>query len=471
VSLRLRERARQTSREIDEITRRCLEHVELAGTEKKMPSELSGGMRKRVAIARALAIDPELILYDEPTADLDPILTEGIGRLIRRIRETRGATQIIVTHNLPLARSIADRIAVLDAGGSGVRHTGGAREEQTPAHPRVHARRDARRARRALMLTREQKIGLFFIVGIVLFLVAIELTLGLGLLRSRYPLYATFPDVQGLDAGADVRLAGLKAGRVDSLSIEERHVRVKMLIDRGLEVKKDSIARLDFRALSGERLSRSRSAPRPRRPRSPAPRSRARRRRASRTPSISSRPSRRTSELTQSLKTNSERLLANLADVVEQNRDALGDTAQHLASITGKLDRGTGTLGLLLNDPALYERATSALGDVQQSVKDLGTVARDLSAGKGTLGKLVTADDGLYEQVRQTVDDLSATAQNAQEITDRLRQGEGTLGLALTDPSLYNEAQDTLRTVNRATQSLEDQSAISLLGTIVTSLF
>jgi len=116
VSLRLRERRRHDSREIAEITRRVLQQVDLAGTEDKLPGELSGGMRKRVAIARALAIEPELILYDEPTADLDPILTVEIGRLITRISEARGATQIIVTHNLPLARHLASRIAVLDRG-------------------------------------------------------------------------------------------------------------------------------------------------------------------------------------------------------------------------------------------------------------------------------------------------------------------------------------------------------------------
>jgi len=116
VSLRLREHGRRREDEIATITRRALEQVELAGTEDKLPSELSGGMRKRVAIPRALAVDPELILYDEPTADLDPILTEEIGALIARIRERRGATQIIVTHNLPLARRIATHIAVLAEG-------------------------------------------------------------------------------------------------------------------------------------------------------------------------------------------------------------------------------------------------------------------------------------------------------------------------------------------------------------------
>jgi len=116
VGLRLRERGHQNAAEIAAITRRVLEQVELTGTEAKLPSELSGGMRKRVAIARALAIDPELILYDEPTADLDPILTEQIGQLIAGIRRARGTTQIVVTHNLSLARAIADRIAVLAEG-------------------------------------------------------------------------------------------------------------------------------------------------------------------------------------------------------------------------------------------------------------------------------------------------------------------------------------------------------------------
>jgi phospholipid/cholesterol/gamma-HCH transport system ATP-binding protein len=116
VGLRLYERGERSPREIAEIVRRSLEQVELAGSENKMPSELSGGMRKRASIARALAIDPDLILYDEPTADLDPILTEQIGKLIARLRAVRGATQIIVTHNLFLARAIANRIAVLDQG-------------------------------------------------------------------------------------------------------------------------------------------------------------------------------------------------------------------------------------------------------------------------------------------------------------------------------------------------------------------
>jgi phospholipid/cholesterol/gamma-HCH transport system ATP-binding protein len=116
VGLQLREHRLQPPGEIEVVVRRVLAQVELGGSGAKLPGELSGGMRKRVGIARALASDPELILYDEPTADLDPILTEQIGHLIARIRAERGNTQIVVTHNLPLARAIADRIAVLADG-------------------------------------------------------------------------------------------------------------------------------------------------------------------------------------------------------------------------------------------------------------------------------------------------------------------------------------------------------------------
>jgi phospholipid/cholesterol/gamma-HCH transport system substrate-binding protein len=322
------------------------------------------------------------------------------------------------------------------------------------------------------MLTNEQRIGLFFIVGLILLFAAVELTLGLGVLEKRYALYANFHDVQGLDAGADVRVAGMKAGRVDSLRIENGVVRVKMGIDQSFEVKKDSVARLDFRALSGDRfVSVSLGTPTAKRAEpgdtldgeSPASFTDAVDKLALVADSVT--------QLMEDLDRNSERLLSNLADLVEENRTALGSTAQNLASITGKLDRGTGTLGLLLNDPTLYDRVTGTMGDVRQSVQDLSVVARNISEGQSTLGKLATQDDGLYGELRETVDNLNATARNAQAITDSMRTGEGTVGKALTDDSLYTEAQDTLRTVNRATQTVEDQSAISLLGTIVTSLF
>jgi phospholipid/cholesterol/gamma-HCH transport system ATP-binding protein len=116
VSLALREHRTASPSEIRRIVREALSQVDMEGTEEKMPSELSGGMRKRVAIARALAMRSDLILYDEPTAELDPLLTEEVGKLIRKIQESRKPTQVVVTHNLPLAGEIADHVAVLRQG-------------------------------------------------------------------------------------------------------------------------------------------------------------------------------------------------------------------------------------------------------------------------------------------------------------------------------------------------------------------
>lgn len=101
--------------EIARIVEEKLALVGLAGTERSRPAELSGGMKKRVAIARALAIEPHLILYDEPTAGLDPVLTEQIGTVIADLKKLR-ITAIVVTHDLNLAAAVADRLGMIHEG-------------------------------------------------------------------------------------------------------------------------------------------------------------------------------------------------------------------------------------------------------------------------------------------------------------------------------------------------------------------
>jgi phospholipid/cholesterol/gamma-HCH transport system ATP-binding protein len=102
--------------EIAEIVSKALELVGLKGTENKMPDELSGGMRKRVAIARALVVEPQLILYDEPTSELDPISAVAIAKDIVNLNERIHATSVVVSHDRDLAFGIANRIAVMDDG-------------------------------------------------------------------------------------------------------------------------------------------------------------------------------------------------------------------------------------------------------------------------------------------------------------------------------------------------------------------
>ncbi len=116
VGLYLSEHRLHPPEEIARIVTEKLEVVGLKGTEDKMPSELSGGMKKRVAIARALVIEPQLILYDEPTSELDPVSSVVIAQEIVHLKQRIQVTSLVVSHDRDLAFGVADRIAVIGEG-------------------------------------------------------------------------------------------------------------------------------------------------------------------------------------------------------------------------------------------------------------------------------------------------------------------------------------------------------------------
>ena len=116
VAFGLREHTEMKEAEIARIVREKLDLVGLAGSEAMMPGELSGGMKKRVSLARAIAIDPSIILYDEPSSGLDPITSAKIDDLIIATQRKLGVTSVVVTHDMASACRIADRIAMLADG-------------------------------------------------------------------------------------------------------------------------------------------------------------------------------------------------------------------------------------------------------------------------------------------------------------------------------------------------------------------
>jgi phospholipid/cholesterol/gamma-HCH transport system ATP-binding protein len=117
VGLYLTEHRVRKPDEIARIVQQSLHRVQLPeGTSEKFPPELSGGMRKRVAIARALTMEPQLVLFDEPTAELDPLVAVAIGREILHLNQVTRATTVVVTHDRELAFGIAHRVAFLADG-------------------------------------------------------------------------------------------------------------------------------------------------------------------------------------------------------------------------------------------------------------------------------------------------------------------------------------------------------------------
>ncbi len=116
VAMPLRERTSQTEEEIRDGVMKTLDQLELEGHENKYPAQLSGGMKKRVGLARALQLKPEIMLFDEPTTGLDPVMTDEIYRLFLKTQEKVGYTAVIVSHDIPKVFNLADQVIVLGDG-------------------------------------------------------------------------------------------------------------------------------------------------------------------------------------------------------------------------------------------------------------------------------------------------------------------------------------------------------------------
>lgn len=116
IAFPLRRSTDKTEEEIRDRVHECLELVHLDGVESKRPSELSGGMRRRVGFARAISLEPQILLFDEPTTGLDPVISDVVAELILEMDKRLGTTTVTITHDMKVAFKIADRIAMLYKG-------------------------------------------------------------------------------------------------------------------------------------------------------------------------------------------------------------------------------------------------------------------------------------------------------------------------------------------------------------------
>lgn len=116
VGFALKEHTDLSNEDILKTVREKLNRVGLAGVDNMMPAELSGGMKKRVGLARAIVMDPEIVLFDEPTTGLDPIMSDSVGDLVLDTQKALNTTYILITHDIPFTYKIADKIAMLHQG-------------------------------------------------------------------------------------------------------------------------------------------------------------------------------------------------------------------------------------------------------------------------------------------------------------------------------------------------------------------
>ena len=322
-----------------------------------------------------------------------------------------------------------------------------------------------------MRLSREQQVGLFFLGGLLLFGVFIEATVGTGLFFRGYRLWAEFRDVQGLTPGASVRVAGVRAGTVEEVILKDDRVRVGFDVRDDVEVRSDAVARLDFQALSGTRyVSIDLGTPE-------APLAEPGGTLTTEEPAGISQMvdelqglARSVRGLADSLNENQDLLLTGMNEMIEENRRSLGETMEHLAGITGKLDRGEGTLGRLLSDERLYHEATAVLAGIRESFGDVRRLTSALADPDGAVGRLLH-DPDLYDDLRETLASLQVAAANFEDISERVAAGEGTIGRLLADDSIYVQTEEALQGVTRATRGIEDQAPISVLGTLIGTIF
>ena len=234
-------------------------------TAHKFPAELSGGMRKRTSLARAMIMQPSIMLFDEPTTGLDPIIGQSILNYIQLCHRRLGFTGIIVTHDVPRVFSIVQKIAMIYQGEIIVCDSPEALQQQkdpiltslsgVTARARFSIFKVLRRRSRMKRFDTEVMVGLFMIVGI-LSLGYLSINLGkMEIIGSRgYQVYADFPTVGGLKLGAQVEIAGIEIGRVKGMTLQDYKARVLMDIDEGVALQDDTIISIKTKGLLGEKF-------------------------------------------------------------------------------------------------------------------------------------------------------------------------------------------------------------------------
>jgi phospholipid/cholesterol/gamma-HCH transport system substrate-binding protein len=325
----------------------------------------------------------------------------------------------------------------------------------------------------------ETRLGLFFALALIAAIILIEMIGGLDFFKKGYHVRSLFNSVLELKKGDPVKMAGVEIGRVERINPPSGgKVEVIMKLDdkTGSEVKTDSKATIKFTGLLGQNfVSVSFGSPN-------APRiAEGQLLESTEQPDLSTIMSRLDNVasgvegLAKNLSgDNLNNLLGPFVDFMKQNNPRLSVILGNMQAISSQIAEGKGTLGRMINDDTLYVSAVSTVSNINSTMNStsedlkaiLGparTTIAEINEGRGTLGKLAK-DETLY---RETTTAMA----NLREVLEKVNKGQGSVGKLVNDESLYRNARLTLQKVEKATESLEDQGPLSVVGLVVGSLF
>lgn len=362
-----------------------------------------------------------------------------------------------------------------------------------------------------MAVSTEQKVGLFFLVSLLVLGILIELVEDWQPFERQYDYRAYFRSAVGLKVGDPVRVAGVDAGKIRKIQIEDSRVRIDFYVNDATMIREDSVAQIrQTNLLGGVFLGLDfGSADLPAVPVDGE---------------VRTQEGANIDQLISNLDRNQERVLRPLGDLVEETREPLANAIRHLEQVATKIDEGQGTIGLLINDPGLYEQVTtlsarldtllarlekgegtmgkllsdpSLYDNLNRSASNFSQISEQVNAGKGSLGKLVN-DDKLYDEaagalanVRTIADkvnrgegtlgklvnddelyrDVSAGVGHFNSIARKIDEGEGTLGRLINEDDLYRDTKTTLHKVEKTVDGMGDTGPLSALGVVLGTLF
>jgi phospholipid/cholesterol/gamma-HCH transport system substrate-binding protein len=324
--------------------------------------------------------------------------------------------------------------------------------------------------------TLETRLGVFVALAIIAAVLILELVGGVDTFRRGKHVYARFNNVQDLKKGNWVKMAGVEVGRVEDITLTNNKVMVEMKLHRNVAVKTDSIAMVKYTGLLGQNfVSLDFGSPQaPLADEGAILESKEQ-------PDLSAimqkidNVATGVENLTRSFTGDTiDNLLGPLTGFIKDNRGPLTATIANFESISREISEGKGTVGKLVYDDALYTSALSTVTNLQDSVEsaaselkttlaDARQIVDQINSGHGTVGKLVK-DETLYKEA-------TATMTNIREISQKINQGQGSVGKLINDQEFYRNAKLTLQKLDKATEGLEDQGPLSVLGLVVNNLF